>query len=237
MGDGESRGDRIVDVAIRMAMSGNIPMSTSDGSGEPCVIDCNADGLFLAFGKERWNVSKEDLRSLWRRFKEWTVRPDQAADFAPFFEDLNRWGVDGDRVIRKTAALLLFAMGLVKDAERMRSEDFWGRLQAEVPLRRHFVGKGGRPSYWRMSLSLRAMRRPLPFSELMWDLFQANLSNAEFQKGFQYRDAPREHDGFSRSPRVPLALLALCPRSTADWQSMTQSSGCFFWAASTGWKN
>lgn len=39
-------------------------------------------------------------------------------------------------------------MGLVKDAERMRSEDFWGRLQAEVPLRRHFVGKGGRPSYW-----------------------------------------------------------------------------------------
>jgi hypothetical protein len=113
-----------------------------------CVIDCNADGLFLAFGKERWNVSKEDLRSLWRRFEEWTVRPDQSAHFVPFFEDLNRWGADGDRVIRKTAALLIFARGLVEAAERMRSEDFWGRLQAQVPLRRHFVGKGDLPSYW-----------------------------------------------------------------------------------------
>lgn len=86
MGDGESRGDRIVDVAIRMAMSGNIPMSTIDGSAEPCVIDCNAEGLFLAFGKERWNASKEDLHSLWRRFEEWTVRPGQSADFAPFLK-------------------------------------------------------------------------------------------------------------------------------------------------------
>ncbi len=51
------------------------------------------------------------------------MRADRTADFAGFFQDLNRWGGDGHRVIRKTAALLLFARALVDEAERMQGED------------------------------------------------------------------------------------------------------------------
>jgi hypothetical protein len=123
MSGADEQAERIVDVALRMAMSGNIPTSVVQESEEPTIVDCNTDGFSLVFGSERRNVTRDDLRSVWRRFEEWTVRADKTADFAGFFQDLNRWGGDGHGVIRKTAALLLFARALVDEAERIRGED------------------------------------------------------------------------------------------------------------------
>jgi hypothetical protein len=123
MSGADEQADRIVDVATRMAMSGNIPTSVVEESKEPTTVDCNTDSFSLVFGSERRNVARDDLHSVWRRFEEWTVRADNAADFAGFFQDLNRWRSNGHSVIRKTAALLLFARALVDEAERIRGED------------------------------------------------------------------------------------------------------------------
>ena len=123
MSGADEQADRIVDVATRMAMSGNIPTSVVEESEEPTTVDCNTDSFSLVFGSERRNVARDDLHSVWRRFEEWTVRADNAADFAGFFQDLNRWRSNGHSVIRKTAALLLFARALVDEAERIRGED------------------------------------------------------------------------------------------------------------------
>jgi hypothetical protein len=139
--------ERIANFALRIAASGNLPQGVTDGSADACAVESNADGLSFVIGTARRDVGASDLRALWRRFEEWTVRADNAAEFAGFFEDLNRWGDDGQMVIRKTAAILLFAKALVSQADKMRWEDFWERLQGLLPARREFVGESGRMVY------------------------------------------------------------------------------------------
>jgi hypothetical protein len=146
-GGASQSAERIANFALRIAASGNLPQSVTDGSANACAVESNADGLSFVIGAARLDVSASDLKSLWRRFEAWTVRADNAADFAGFFEDLNRWGADGQMVIRKTAALLLFAKALVSQVDKMRWEDFWDRLANFLPARREFSGESGRRGY------------------------------------------------------------------------------------------
>jgi hypothetical protein len=141
--DGASQSaERIVAVALRMAASGNFPQEVSNASAEAFSVESNADGLSFVIGNTHRHVGVDDLHALLRRFEEWTVRADKTADFADFFQDLNRWETDGHTVIRKTTALLLFARSLVSEAGKMRWEDFWGRLQRILPVERGFAGAG-----------------------------------------------------------------------------------------------
>ncbi len=146
-GGASQSAERIANFALRIAASGNLPQSVTDGSANACAVESNADGLSFVIGTASVDVSAADLNALWRRFEEWTVRADKAVDFAGFFEDLNRWGTDGQMVIRKTAALLLFAKALVSQVDKMRWEDFWDRLENFLPARRGFSGESGRRGY------------------------------------------------------------------------------------------
>lgn len=130
-----------------MAASGNFPQEVSEDSADAYTVDSNADGLYFVIGNTHWRVGVDDLHTLLRRFEEWTVRADETADFADFFQDLNRWGADGQKVIRKTTALLLFAKALVSEADKMRWEDFWERLQRLLPVELGFAGAEGRARY------------------------------------------------------------------------------------------
>ncbi len=139
--------ERIVAVALRMAASGNLPREVSNDSTDECPVESNADGLSFVIGDTRRHVGVEDLHTLLRRFEEWTVRADKTAGFTDFFQDLNRWETDGQTVIRKTTALLLFARALVSEADKMRWVDFWGRLEMLLPVKRWFAGAGERGRY------------------------------------------------------------------------------------------
>jgi hypothetical protein len=139
--------ERIVAVALRMAASGNLPREVSNDSTDECPVESNADGLSFVIGDTRRHVGVEDLHALLRRFEQWTVCADKTAGFTDFFQDLNRWETDGQTVIRKTTALLLFARALVSEADKMRWEDFLGRLQRLLPVKRWFAGAGERGRY------------------------------------------------------------------------------------------
>jgi hypothetical protein len=139
--------ERIVAVALRMAASGNFPQEVSNASADECPVESNADGLSFVIGDTHRRVGVDNLHTLLRRFEEWTVRADKTADFTDFFQDLNRWETDGQTVIRKTTTLLLFARALVSEADKMRWEDFLGRFQRLLPVKRGFAGTGGRGRY------------------------------------------------------------------------------------------
>ena len=47
-------------------------------------------------------------------------------------------------VIRKTAALLLFAKALASEADKMGWEDFWERLQMRLTVRRKLCAESAR---------------------------------------------------------------------------------------------
>ncbi len=139
--------ERIVKFALRLAASGCLPQSVTEDSVDGCSVESNADGLSFVMGTTRRDVRLEDLQAIWCRFEEWTMRTDKTADFAVFFEDLNCWGTGGQIVIRKAAALLLFAKAIVSEADKMRWEEFWERVQWLLPARREFVRGGGRGRY------------------------------------------------------------------------------------------
>lgn len=122
-------------------------MDESDGSECSCVVEAGAGTLSFVIGTVRRTVSAAELHAIWRRFGEWTVRAEGTDDFAGFFQDLNRWGIDGRMVFRKTAALLLCAKALLLEADKMRFEEFWERLRGRLPLRREFAGQGGCGGY------------------------------------------------------------------------------------------